>query len=83
MIFFLKKNILIIFTVKLKKYIPYTNVFYFIISKFCDNQEPYPVIFFIINKSFKINFYYTLYIISLVISFIIESGKNFYLILKK
>ena len=62
--------------VELKRDVPYTGVFCVIISKFYHRVEPCLVILFIIKKSFKVNFYCIILLLSLVGSLRIEESKE-------
>ena len=57
---FLIRNIRIISVIEFENYVAGASIFDIIIDKFHYKKKPYLVILFEIDKSLKINFYYTI-----------------------
>ena len=64
-----------VLTVELERYIPLTNIFY-IISKFRHRYNFYLVVLFVINKSSKVSFYYSIGVLSPAISLRLKRSKK-------
>ena len=66
-----------------KKYIPRTNIFSIIIYKFSYWYKFYRVTLLKVDKSLKIRFYYTIFIVDLFFDLSIESNEKLMLNFEK
>lgn len=62
-----KRNVKMIIAVELEKYMTNSHILSIIIYKFRNRQKSYPIVLLLIDKNIKINFYYTILSLSLVI----------------
>ena len=67
-------NIYVVPVVELKRHVPYIGVFCVIISKFCHEKEPCPIVLLIINENFKVNFYCAILLLRLSVSLSVKSS---------
>lgn len=66
----------IVIIIKLEKHLVSTYIFGIIIGKLNYEKEPSPIIFFVINKNFKIGLYYIILPHDLAISFKIKNHEK-------